>query len=145
MAISHRLIVAISVLALVAACSSGSGTLKAPATPTSRVEVSLTDALKMAPEAVAVQAGVPVTFVVTNRGAVEHEFFVGDEATQTDHERLMNSMPGMMHDGPEGMALQPGQTKQLLYTFKKAGLVLAACHEAGHYGAGMKLAITVAG
>jgi uncharacterized cupredoxin-like copper-binding protein len=134
---------------LVAACSSGGGATAAPSVsaspPATRVEVKLTDALKMEPAAMTVPAGVPVTFVVTNSGATDHEFYLGDEAAQVEHEQEMGAMGGMTHDEPEGIGLKPGETKELTFTFAAAGKVLAGCHEVGHYSAGMKAEITVAG
>ena len=134
---------------LVTACSSGGGATAAPsvsaAAPATRIEVKLTDALKMEPAAMTVPAGVPVTFVVTNRGATDHEFYLGDEGAQAEHEKEMGAMGGMSRDDPAGIGLKPGETKELTYTFTAAGKVLAGCHEVGHYGAGMKAEVTVAG
>jgi uncharacterized cupredoxin-like copper-binding protein len=143
---------------LVAACSSGGATPAAPSAPTSsastssapsasaaatRIEVTLTDALKIEPASMTVPAGVPVTFVVTNSGVTEHEFYLGDEAAQAEHEKEMAEMGGMSHDEPEGIAVNPGETKELTYTFAEAGPTLAGCHVVGHYGGGMKAEITV--
>jgi uncharacterized cupredoxin-like copper-binding protein len=55
----------------------------------------------------------------------------------------MTAMGGMAHDEPEGIAVKPGETKELTYTFVEAGPTLAGCHVAGHYGAGMKADIAV--
>lgn len=93
----------------------------------------------------AVPAGVPITFVVTNSGAIEHEFYLGDEAAQAEHEKEMAAMGGMTHDEPEGIAVKPGETKEMTYTFANAGDTLAGCHVAGHYGGGMRATITVTG
>jgi uncharacterized cupredoxin-like copper-binding protein len=90
-----------------------------------------------------VPAGVPVTFVVTNSGATDHEFYLGDEAAQAEHEKEMVEMGGMAHDEPEGIAVKPGEIKELTYTFAEAGKTLAGCQVAGHYGGGMKAEITV--
>ncbi len=90
-----------------------------------------------------VPAGSPVTFVVTNTGASDHEFYLGDEAAQAEHAEEMADMGGMTHDEPEGIGVKPGETKELTYTFAEAGMTLAGCHVAGHYGAGMKAEITV--
>ena len=137
---------------LVAACSSGGATSGAPSAATSsasaaatRIEVTLTDALKIEPAAMTVPAGVPVTFVVTNSGVTDHEFYLGDEAAQSAHEMEMVEMGGMGHDEPEGIAVKPGETKELTYTFAEAGQMLAGCHVAGHYGGGMKAGIHVEG
>lgn len=136
---------------LLAGCSSG-GTQATPSTsaaptasasaPATRIEVTLTDALRIEPATMTVPAGVPVTFVVTNAGVLEHEFYLGDEMAQAAHEQEMAS-GGMAHDDPEGIAVEPGQTRELVYTFAKAGTTMAGCHVAGHYLGGMKAQITV--
>ncbi len=138
---------------LTAACSTGG-----PATPSAsgqpsgasasgapmRIEVKLLDTLRMEPATMTVPAGVPVTFVVTNSGSTDHEFYLGDEDAQAEHEKDMMS-GGMPHDEPEGIAVKPGETKELTYTFAKAGETIAGCHVAGHYGGGMRAGITVSG
>ena len=139
------------------ACSSpgGAGTgspspASAVASPTAvptriEIEVSLTDALKIEPASMTVPAGVPVTFFVTNSGTADHEFYLGDEEAQAEHEKEMAEMGGMSHDEPEGIAVKPGETKELTYTFAEPGETLAGCHVVGHYGGGMKATITVEG
>ena len=72
---------------------------------------------------------------MTNDGAIDHEFYLGDEAAQADHEKEMAEMGGMTHDEPEGIAVKPGESKELTYQFDKAGQTLAGCHVVGHYGA----------
>ena len=106
------------------------------------VIVKLTDALKMEPAGISVKAGVPVRFVVTNSGAADHEFFLGDEAAQAGHGEEMSGMVGM-NDDAAGIGLKAGETKTLQYTFAKAGSYLAGCHINGHYSAGMMSTITV--
>ncbi len=127
---------------LVAACSSGGGASTAAAT---RIEVDLSDALRIEPAQMRVAVGVPITFVVTNSGATDHEFYLGDEAAQAEHEKEMAAMGGMAHDEPEGIALKPGETRELTFAFPEPGDTLAGCHVAGHYSGGMKAAIRVEG
>ena len=146
---SFALIAAAAIL--VAACSTGGGAATAPAGSSAassvggatRVEVKLTDSLRIEPAAITVPAGVPVTFVITNSGGTDHEFYLGDEAAQAEHGKEMVASGGMVHDEPEGIAVKPGQTRELTYTFAQPGQTLAGCHVAGHYGAGMKAAITI--
>jgi uncharacterized cupredoxin-like copper-binding protein len=109
-----------------------------------RIAVTLTDALRIEPAAIDVPVGQAVTFVVTNVGAIPHEFVVGDEAAQQAHETTMQGRPTMDHDDPTGIGLAPGETKELTLTFDEPGEVLAGCHIPGHYPAGMKAVITVA-
>ena len=150
----HRVALPTAIVALatlLAACSS-SGASASPSMATTpaasdpastQIEVTLTDALKIEPGAITVPAGVPVTFVVTNAGSIEHEFYLGDEAAQAAHEEEMKSMGGMTHDEPEGISVPAGETKQLTYTFDTPGTTLAGCHLPGHYAGGMKAEITV--
>jgi uncharacterized cupredoxin-like copper-binding protein len=83
-----------------------------------------------------------VTFVVTNTGALDHEFFLGDEAAQTEHEAEMQA-GGMRHDEPDGISVAPGESKELTHTFDTPGETQAGCHVVGHYGGGMKATITI--
>jgi len=115
----------------------------APTAATQRIEVSLTDALQIEPAQMTVRVGVPVIFVVTNSGAMDHEFYLGDEQMQEDHEQEMADMGGMMaHDEENGIALDPGETKELTNTFETTGTWLAGCHVAGHYPT-MQATITI--
>ena len=151
------LVLTLAAALLVAACSAGGSAdpdapspaptgaqSGAPSAATTRIEVKLLDALRMEPATMTVPAGVPITFVVTNAGSAEHEFYLGDEAAQEEHEQEMMS-GGMAHGDPAGVTLKTGETKELTYTFAEAGKALAGCHVAGHYGGGMKAAITVTG
>lgn len=146
--VRRALLVGVALLA--AGCSSGAATSTSPASDAAsqpagvtRIEVALTDALRFEPATMTVPAGVPVTFVITNTGATDHEFYIGDEAAQDAHAKEMASMGGMMHDEPEGIGVRPGASRELTYTFANAGQTLAGCHVAGHYAGGMKATINV--
>jgi uncharacterized cupredoxin-like copper-binding protein len=96
------------------------------------------------PESISVEPGEVVTFEVTNTGEAVHEFFLGDKAMQLEHADEMAAMGhDMAHDEPYSIRLDPGQTKQLTWRFADSDEVEFACHEPGHYGAGMYGRITV--
>lgn len=153
----RNMLALLPVVAILAACSSpGGASPSAPAASTgapgassssnaaTRIEVSLTDSLKIETAApITVRAGEPVTFVVTNKGGTDHEFYLGDEAAQAAHAKEMSAMGSMAHDEPNGIGLTPGATKELTFTFPAAGSFLAGCHVNSHYAAGMKAPITV--
>lgn len=133
------------VMSVLAAC----GTEAPAASPTAetlgtRFEVTLTDDFKMAPASLRVPAGKPLTFVVTNDGLLDHEFFIGDETAQASHEAEMKAMGGMQHDEAMGIAVKAGETKELSVTLEAGGEMIAGCHVTGHYAAGMKAMIEVA-
>lgn len=89
--------------------------------------------------------GETIRFEVTNSGAILHEFYLGDIEAQEHHAEDMADMDGEeMHDEEDGIALEPGATGTLEYTFEQAGEILAGCHEPGHYEAGMVTSMTVA-
>ena len=70
-----------------------------------------------------------------------HEFFVGTLSEQLDHEREMASGTPM-HAEPGQVDVPAGQTVRLVYTFELPGTLELACHDPGHYPAGMRGTIT---
>lgn len=108
------------------------------------IEVTALDTMAYEPTTVTVEPGETVTFVVTNAGEAVHEFTLGDQAMQDEHAEEMAEMgSGMGHDEPNALSLEPGETKELTWRFGEAGTVIYACHEPGHYAAGMHGEITV--
>ena len=108
------------------------------------IEVTALDSMTFEPAAISVGSAEVVTFVVTNAGEVAHEFTLGDAAMQEEHAAAMAHIPeGMAHAFPNSVALQPGETKRLTWHFGQAGTLEYACHEPGHYDAGMRGTITV--
>jgi uncharacterized cupredoxin-like copper-binding protein len=96
------------------------------------------------PASISVDPGEVVTFEVTNTGEAVHEFFLGDSAMQQEHADEMADMDSdMAHDEPYSIRLQPGETKELTWRFDNSGEVEFACHEPGHYQAGMHGQISV--
>ncbi len=134
------------VVLLVAACSGATPSTASPTVQSTgpvTIEVKLSDDLRMDPAAISVKAGQPVHFVVTNTGTMNHEFFLGDPAAQMQHGQAMMGSTGMMHDEPSGIGIEPGMMKTLDHTFAAPGTYEAGCHVNDHYGAGMKMVITV--
>ena len=135
----------IATIAIVAACGGGGATTPPSSAPGSgdatRIEVRVTDSFRIEPGDFQVPAGEPVTFVVTNAGVLDHEFFIGDEAAQDAHDAEMLSSGGMLHDEATGIGVKPGTTKELTLTLE-AGSTFAGCHVPGHYAGGMKTSIS---
>ena len=149
----HRYLALAPAVALAFVACSGAGSTASPTSSApspsgpagaavQRIEVKLNDSLKMDPAEMMVKAGQPVTFVVMNSGAIDHEFYLGDEGMQAQQEQMMQSGQ-MAHDTAEGISLKPGESKELTYTFPAVGQFTAGCHVTGHYAAGMKAMITV--
>lgn len=108
------------------------------------VKITTLDTMAFEPNRITVSAGETVTFVVTNSGQAVHEFTLGDAAMQQQHAQEMAQMDdGMAHNKPNSIRLQPGETKQLTWRFGDSGTLEYACHEPGHYQAGMRGQITM--
>lgn len=124
------------------------------------VEVEMVDNA-FEPTEVEVAAGETVRFVFSNTGAVVHDAVIGDEAAQEEHEDEMRAaeetttsegeMGGMDHgstaeegDDEATITVEPGEEGEIVHTFESSGELLIGCHEAGHYAAGMKVAVDVA-
>jgi len=108
------------------------------------IDLTTLDTMAYDPATITVEAGETITFSVTNTGEAVHEFILGDQAMQDEHAEEMADMgSGMVHDEPNTLTLPPGETKELTWRFGDAGTVIYACHQPGHYQAGMRGEITV--
>lgn len=110
------------------------------------IEVRMLAERRFKPDTIDVIAGETVTFKVINEASELHEFMVGDDAMQAEHEKEMSEMstePMDMDDTADSLTVKGGATEMLTYTFAEAGTVLFGCHQPGHYAEGMKGTITV--
>ncbi len=111
---------------------------------TRTINVTTLDSLAFDPATIGVLAGETVTFAVTNTGKIIHEFTVGDAAMQQEHAQKMAHAPdGMSHDTPNSVRVDAGETGRITWRFGDAGTLEYACHQSGHYGAGMRGIIKV--
>lgn len=112
-------VLSVVVIALLAACSGGTvGGTKAPA---SGINVSATE-FEFRPNKFEGKVGQQMTFRVTNKGTVEHNFVI------------------LSPDGSQELAkitTQPGETKTLDFTPTAAVTYPIDCNIAGHKEAGM--------
>lgn len=104
--------------------------------------VTLTD-FKVEPSQTGFVTGRRYRFIVTNRGAVNHEFMItppmmGGMSMEKMHEMALLEI--------EEDELPPGTTKTIEYIFREPaaqGEFEISCHVEGHYEAGMHLPIVV--
>ncbi len=110
------------------------------------IAVDANDGMRFDPGDIVVEGGETIAFTVTNSGVVPHEFVIGDEEVQEEHENEM-AVEDDGHGDEEEYAVEvaPGETRTLVYTFEETGDLLYGCHVPGHYEAGMKGIITVEG
>lgn len=110
------------------------------------VPISMFDTFSFQPDEISVRRGDTVAFEVTNEGALSHEFVVGDQLFQEQHEADMPEQGGdLPSDEPFAISVQPGETKSLAWTFTEEGSFTYACHVSGHSIAGMTGTIVVKG
>ena len=145
-----------AILALAAAPAFGGGTHQGghysfgepgSAAESSRtVKVTLNDEMKILHDLEQVKLGETIRFVVTNHGAGEHEFALGDAASQRAHAAMMKKMPDMKHENdPAAVTLAPGASGEIVWKFSKPvqGMLEFSCHVPGHYEAGMTTKIAL--
>ncbi|RTL46310.1 MAG: hypothetical protein EKK53_04615 [Burkholderiales bacterium] len=109
------------------------------------VQIDMTDAMRFTPASVDVKQGETVRFVVKNSGQVKHEMVLGTEKELKEHYEVMKKNPEMEHADPNMVTVAPGKTGEIVWQFTKAGKIDFACLQPGHYDAGMKGAVNVAG
>lgn len=107
---------------------------------------------EFSPSALDVKLGETVKFVFANTGTQAHELTIGDAAFQTQHRQMM-AKPGHNHaEGHEhGMhgatgnvvSAKPGETRELIWQFTKAGRFELDCNLPGHADLGMTAVIEV--
>lgn len=107
------------------------------------VEITASDDLTFDPSEITVSPGEVITFRVTNDGQIPHDFVLGDEAAQDEHEEEMAEMEDMEHDEPNTLSVAAGETKELTWKFGEDGTVIFGCHQPGHYDGGMLGHVTV--
>jgi uncharacterized cupredoxin-like copper-binding protein/Cu/Ag efflux protein CusF len=109
------------------------------------VNVDMTDAMRFTPSSITVKQGETIRLIVKNSGKLKHELVLGTEKDLKEHYEQMKKHPEMEHDDPNMVSLAPGKTGEVIWQFTKAGKVDFACLQPGHYEAGMKGSVMVAG
>ncbi len=84
-----------------------------------------------------VRPGETVRFVVTNKGNIRHEFAIGSAEEQQAHREMMRRMPGMVHEDGSSVTVDPGQRRELVWTFDGQDEIDFSCNIPGHAEAGM--------
>lgn len=114
-----------------------------PATADRVIEITTTANLVFEPAELSVIPGETVTFRLINEGQLVHDFTLGDQKAQDEHEAEMTEMSGMAHEEPNVVTIPAGGTAELTWKFGQDGTVLIGCHQPGHYTAGMTGQITI--
>ncbi len=107
------------------------------------IQVVMSDDMKFTPANIDVKRGETIRFVVRNAGGIKHDMVIGSMAELKQHAEMMRKMPGMEHDEPNMVTLDPGKSAELIWQFTKAGRFDFACLQPGHFEAGMMGTVSV--
>jgi len=130
--------VAAAVLALPGSLSGGCGGTSQAATDVVHVEIHHS---RFLPSSLSLEGRQTVRFVVHNADPIDHEFIVGDQATQDRHEHGIEDH----HDGsvPGEISVPAGAVVTTTYDLGPPGQLLYGCHLPGHWAYGMRGVIRV--
>ncbi len=113
---------------------------------------------------ITVKVGETVRFIISNKGAVLHEFNINTEAEHAEHrpmmammmehgmitpEKVINltmTMPDgskMDHTEPNSVLVEPGKSAEISWKFTKAGELQIGCNIPGHTEGGMVATLKV--
>lgn len=112
---------------------------------TRTVNVDMRDDMKFHADIFDVKQGETIRFVAKNSGKVKHEMVLGTAKDLKDHYEVMKKNPEMEHADANMVTVAPGKTGEIIWQFTKSGKVDFACLQPGHYDAGMKGMVKVAG
>ncbi|MDH3694867.1 MAG: cupredoxin family protein, partial [Gammaproteobacteria bacterium] len=112
-------------------------------TPTKIIEVVMSDSMQFNPDVIRVKQGEVVRITHINTGKLVHEFVLGTPESLDEHAEMMKKFPGMEHEEPYMIHVNPGDTGVLTWKFSEAGEFSFGCLIPGHYDAGMKGKIIV--
>lgn len=112
---------------------------------TRTVQVDMDDNMRFTPARVEVRQNETIRFLVRNVGRIRHEMVLGTQEELRAHDELMKKHPGMEHEEPNQVTVAPGKTGEIVWQFSRPGEVQFACLEPGHYDAGMRGSVRVAG
>lgn len=109
------------------------------------VEITMSDTMRFIPSNVKVKKGETIRFVLKNNGKIKHEMVLGSIKELKEHAAMMLKMPEMVHADANMASVEPGKTGELIWQFTKSGKFYFACLQPGHFEAGMKGKVVVAG
>jgi uncharacterized cupredoxin-like copper-binding protein len=107
------------------------------------IDVDMSDAMRFTPAEITVRRGEIVRFRVKNSGKLLHEMVLGRKKDLERHAELMKKHPGMEHDEPHMVHVDPGKSGEIGWQFTKSGEFLYGCLIPGHFDSGMKGRIIV--
>ncbi|MDR3518163.1 MAG: cupredoxin family protein [Azospirillaceae bacterium] len=113
---------------------------------TRTINIAMKD-ISFEPASLTIKTGETIRFVVTNVSEIDHDFTLGDVATQTAHRKEMAEMiengGDMHHSDPNAITVKAHESKVLIWKFSRAGNFEFDCNIPGHFESGMAGVIAV--
>lgn len=133
-----RFVAAIGVVVALGAAGAGCASRSEAASGTIEIEIHHS---RFTPARISLGSRQSVRFVVHNTDPIDHEFIVGDQATQDRHEHGTEDH----HDGSVAgeISVPAGATVTTTYHVDEPGQLLYGCHLPGHWAYGMRGVIRV--
>ena len=123
--------------ALLLAVTAAAGCAPSAQTVTIAIHYSVFD-----PPQLTVPSGVPITFVLVNEDAIDHEWLIGDEAFHEAHRTGTHTSHG---NKPTELSVPALETVETTITFDEPGTLAYICHLPDHESYGMVGFLTVGG
>jgi len=111
--------------------------------PSQSIDISMADTMRFTPSDLKINKGDVVKFVVSNDGALLHEFVLGTAPSLIEHAALMVKFPNMEHEEAYMAHVDSGESMEIIWQFTESGSFEFGCLLPGHFEAGMKGTITV--
>ena len=89
------------------------------------------------PDAIQIEKGSVVRFLIGNTGALDHEFFLGSFDEIAKHQQWMREHPDMQHDRANSVLIPSGQNADLIWEFSDMTNLEFVCLIPGHREAGI--------
>lgn len=82
------------------------------------IHVDLLDSMRLDfKEGLNIKSGETIRFIVTNKGLIEHEFFIGTKKEQASYRMMMRKRPSMKYSKGNVVTVIPGQSRDLVWKF----------------------------
>ena len=107
------------------------------------ITIEMSDKMRFTPSDLTVKKGETVRLIVQNTGQLKHELSLGTQEELMEHLEQMKKFPGMEHDEPGKIILEPGKQGEIVWQFTKAGVADFSSLLPGHSEAGLKGTINV--
>lgn len=101
------------------------------------IVVDMNDRMRFDPENLVIRQGETIRFIVKNSGQILHEMVLGTMPELKAHQEMMAKHPGMEHDEPHSVHVDPKKQGEMVWQFARSGEFYYGCLIPGHFEAGM--------